>query len=173
MKYKVFDNFLPDEEFNAIANIIMSESFHWYYLEGVSSAVKEDEPPNNNNFLFTHTLYAGQQPTCNHYFDIMNSVERALNTKANMIVKSVIRIKCNLYTRTETIVNHEFHADQTFSHHACILGINDCDGYTMFEDGNKVQSKANRLLLFDGYDKHCSSSCTNQKTRFNINFNFL
>jgi hypothetical protein len=103
----------------------------------------------------------------------MGSVERALNVKANMIVKSVIRIKCNLYTRTEKIFEHEFHSDQNFSHHACILGINDNDGYTMFENGDKVESKANRMLVFDGKDKHCSTTCTDQKVRLNINFNLL
>ena len=173
MKYKVFDNFLPNEEFNAIANIIMSQGFHWYYLQGVASKANEGERTNNNNFFFAHLLYAAHQPTCNHYNDIMGSVERALNVKANMIVKSVIRIKCNLYTRTEKILEHEFHSDQNFSHHTCILGINDNDGYTIFENGDKVESKANRMLVFDGYDKHCSTTCTDQKVRLNINFNFL
>lgn len=56
MKYKVFDNFLPDEEFNAIANIIMSQGFHWYYLQGVASKANEDERTNNNNF-FLHTFF--------------------------------------------------------------------------------------------------------------------
>ena len=41
------------------------------------------------------------------------------------------------------------------------------------EDGTKIDSVENRLLIFDGIRFHNSSSTTNAKGRYNINFNFL
>ena len=100
-------------------------------------------------------------------------MEGALRQKADIDIKALVRVKCNLYTRTEKIVQHDMHKDYDYSHTACILGINDCDGFTIFENGDKIESKANRMLIFDGLDKHCSTTCTDKKARININFNFL
>ena len=37
----------------------------------------------------------------------------------------------------------------------------------------KVDSVANRLITFDGSMEHASTDCTDEKTRVNINFNYL
>jgi hypothetical protein len=37
----------------------------------------------------------------------------------------------------------------------------------------KVESIENRALIFDGNKKHFSTSCTNDKARFNIAINYL
>ena len=43
----------------------------------------------------------------------------------------------------------------------------------MLEDGTKVESIQNRLLLFAPSKTHNSTSCTDAKVRVNINFNYI
>ena len=50
--------------------------------------------------------------------------------------------------------------------------INTNNGWTEFEDGGKVESVANRMLVFDSNLVHGGVSCTDEKTRILINFNY-
>ena len=54
-----------------------------------------------------------------------------------------------------------------------LLSLNTCDGYTKLKDGTKIDSVANRVLLFDPCEEHCSTTTTNVKARFNINVNYI
>ena len=45
--------------------------------------------------------------------------------------------------------------------------------YTLFEDGTKVQSKENRVVIFDSQMRHAGIPCTDEKRRVVINFNFI
>ena len=78
-----------------------------------------------------------------------------------------------MYPNTETLHEHGTHIDLPFSHKAGILSINTCDGYTKLEDGTKIDSVANRMLLFDASTLHCSSTTTDQPVRVNININYF
>ena len=65
------------------------------------------------------------------------------------------------------------HIDYNFSHSGAILSLNTCDGYTKLEDGTKIDSVANRILLFDPGEEHASTTTTNVSARFNINMNYI
>ena len=70
-----------------------------------------------------------------------------------------------------------------------LLYLNTCNGYTrlanndwkpedgqgeeVFSEGNKVMSVRNRLLLHDGSIPHCSTTCTDQRMRILIAFNYF
>ena len=53
-----------------------------------------------------------------------------------------------------------------------IFYVNTNDGFTVFEDGTKVESVANRMLTFPTNMKHSGTACTDQKYRIIINFNY-
>jgi len=53
------------------------------------------------------------------------------------------------------------------------LYVNTNNGYTKFEDGTKVESVANRLVTFPANMKHKGTSCTDEKIRVVINFNYF
>ena len=88
-------------------------------------------------------------------------------------VKALIRIKVNFYPWTDKIYEHAQHTDSEFSHKAAVYSLNTCDGFTRMSNGDKVESIANRLVLFDGSQPHNSSTTSNKKGRFNINFNWF
>ena len=83
------------------------------------------------------------------------------------------RAKANLYGRTKELVHHDNHADTNFSHKGAIFYINSNNGFTVLEDGTEIKSVRNRLLLFDPSKPHHSTSCTDDKRRVNINFNYI
>ena len=91
---------------------------------------------------------------------------------------SLIKIKSNLVTRTPTIVEHGYHIDlpdlkEYHNTKTAILYMNTNNGYTKFEDGSIVESVENRLVVFDSRIKHSGTTCTDEKTRVVINFNFF
>ena len=93
-------------------------------------------------------------------------------------VKEVIRIKANLVPRTSRIHRFEKHTDQDFNCKGAILYINSNNGCTIFEEGRRdgsskhVTSKENRIVLFNANKNHQGTTCTNEKIRVLINFNY-
>ena len=88
-------------------------------------------------------------------------------------IKTLIRIKINMYPNTETMKEHGMHSDYPFSHKSGVFYINTCNGYTRLEDDTKIDSVANRILLFDASRPHTPSTTTDQSVRMNINFNYF
>ena len=46
------------------------------------------------------------------------------------------------------------------------------NGYTLFEDGTKVDSVANRMVLFEGNRLHTGATQTDERFRYVVNFNY-
>ena len=94
---------------------------------------------------------------------------------------SINRIKANLIPRTSTINVHTYHTDISISDDeeklkqwkTSIFYVITNNGYTSFEDGTIVNSVDNRLVTFPSNMKHAGSSCTDQKVRIVINFNYF
>lgn len=56
-------------------------------------------------------------------------------------------------------------------HTTCLYYINTNNGKTILNDEIEVDSVANRLLVFDGLTPHCSTTCSDEKVRMNVNLN--
>ena len=111
-------------------------------------------------------LYKDNIQTSSHYDTLIPLLEK-------LGEGPLLRIKSNLYPNTEILHEHPMHTDYSFSHSAAILSLNTCDGYTKLEDGRKINSVANRILLFDASEEHCSTTTTNVFARVNININYI
>ena len=85
----------------------------------------------------------------------------------------MIRIKANLFPNTHTLHEHPMHTDYDYCHSGAVFSLNTCDGYTKLKDGTKIDSVANRILLFDASEEHCSTTTTNVFARININMNYI
>ena len=85
----------------------------------------------------------------------------------------MMRIKGNLYQSTETIFHHDNNTDYDFSHRGAIFYLNTNNGLTVLEDTIEIKSIENRLLIFDASRPHHSTTCSDDKCRVNVNFNFF
>ncbi len=154
---KVIDNFLPKNNFLEIKNTLESNNFPWFFQNTVSGK--------DNDYYFIHHLY-NHDTISSNFFDMVKPILKKIN------IKSLIRIKCNMYPSTERSQKHLKHKDYPFEHLGAIYYVNSNNGYTSI--GNKkIESIENRILLFDPSVEHNSVTCTNKKVRLNINFNYF
>ncbi len=163
MNIKIIDDFIGKEEFNIIKSTLLNKNFPWF----LSQVLDDDESQTYDyNFQFVHMFY-DERPSI--FFDILHPVLNKLN------IVDIKLIKSNLLTRTDKIIKHGFHVDlenSKLNYRTSILYINNCNGYTEFEDGTKVYSKENRLVTFPTNVRHTGTTCTNNHLRLIINFNY-
>jgi len=161
---KIIDNFLPIKNYNKLKNLMLGKDLPWYYNPDVNF-----KNIDSNDFLFymTHMFYNfdnAQSP----FFKIIN--ENLLNF---IDVKSLIRVKGNLYPNQMVRKTNGYHKDYEWEHKGAIFYINSNNGRTIFEDNTKVESVANRILFFNPSIKHDSENCNDQKVRVNLNINYF
>ena len=78
-----------------------------------------------------------------------------------------------MFTRREQQIPDGFHVDYKFDHKVCIFYINSNNGYTLFKSGEKVESIANRILIFDGLKEHSTVVQSDTSARYIININVI
>jgi len=164
---KIIDDFLPKEEFKNLQNFLLSDTFPWFYN---STVVHKEENVKKFIFQFAHVFYNHGIP--NPYFDFVRPLLIALQPKPYVLM----RLKANLTTHSEKIIEHGYHVDLPDSKNiisSAVFYINNNDGYTKFEDGTKVNSVENRLVIFKSNIKHTGTTCTDTKIRVVLNINYI
>jgi len=159
---KIIDNFLEPSYFNELGTLLNSDKFSWFIGKEISNSGEVL----GNLYYQTHTLFINYQ-ICSEFFDKFTPMLDKLN------VKSLIRLRTNLYPGREKLYEHGWHTDYNYKNKTALLYINNNDGYTKFKDGTKVKSVANRILIFDSSEEHLSTNCTNDWARCNININYF
>ena len=131
MKYEILNNFLEKKEFDLIKLTLLGNNFPWYYNN-------ETIYKKNNNFQFTHLFFIDHSITSN-----MFNLLKPLINKINPI--SIVRIKANLTTKTDKIIENGYHVDydiqKTNKMKTSIFYINSNNGYTRFKNGKMIKSK--------------------------------
>lgn len=151
----IISNALSDEDFLQVRNVFFDESFPWYYNDNVVDMNDVD------NFQFTHTFYGQELIPLKPLLEKLNSL-------------SLIRIKANLLTRTHKHIEHGMHVDvHDPKITTAVYYLNTNNGYTVFENGQKVYSKENTLVTFPSQMKHSGASCTDEKVRIVLNINYI
>jgi hypothetical protein len=164
MSVEVIDNFLEKEDFNTIQKELLGSYFPWYY----NSSVTYDNPVIDQlfDFQFTHTFYTESKITSD-WFYLMNALIKKINPG------NLVRVKANLTPVSSRIFQHDMHIDFENLHgKTAIFYVNSNNGYTAFNNGSQISSVENRLVLFDSDILHSGSTCTDQKVRCVVNFNF-
>lgn len=162
MKYEVIDNFLAQEDFNRLVDML-HQQVPFYFQKEINT-----EHKNDNQFYMTHMLFnIEHDPMYSTFYKDYKIILDKLK------IKSLMRMKINLYPKTEKVETHKPHWDYNYEHKGCILSFNTCNGATILEDGTKIDSIANRALLFDPSKLHSSTSCTDDKVRLNMNINYF
>ena len=173
MDSKVIDDFLPVNEFEMLVNnTINRNDGHQIPLRVVSNVANwEKETDDYWSWYMINLVYSMDEPRNEICGKIYEMFVPKFKQFANF--KTMIRIKINAYPYTNTVKEHEEHIDFDYEHIGAVFSLNSCDGYTKLADGTKVESVANRIVFFDASKKHQSTTTSNAKLRYNINFNFL
>ena len=165
---EVIDNFLEEESFEQL-QVINDDGVPWTFSE----ILDKDEIicDLKYNYQYVHNVYVKQSPV-SRYFDKIIPLLTKLDTRA------LVRCKVNSICREEEIVIHGFHTDMEYPEghptgldgmKTAILYLNTNNGFTCFEDGAKVESVANRCLIFPAHCKHSGTTCTDVHRRLALN----
>ena len=161
IKYIVEDIFLDQIDFKNLKNLLLGETFPWYFKDYVAHTRKHEV-----HFYWSHMFYI-ESKAISPFVKLIDPLFKKLE------IKALIRVRANLYSNQGKIIEHENHIDFSFKHKGALFSLNTCDGFTVLKDGTKIHSVANQILLFDASQPHHSSTCTNTKVRCNININYF
>jgi hypothetical protein len=163
--YEVIDNFLDPMSLDLLKSTILQHDFPWKW----DGAVPIPNDTRINQYQFTHSFYKNHHINSD-YFDAMIPILEKINPLALM------RVKANLNPRTEKNFEHGYHVDMDnapSNHRSAVFYLNTNDGYTLFEDGTKIESVENRFVSFKTSLRHTGSTCTDVNRRVVINFNYI
>ena len=166
-KIVVIDNFLSDSQHQYILQTMSSSEFGWSFVDCISS--KQDP---KDLYFFIRLMY-GYNADGNHSVYFCSSYQSIIPILCKLNPRGISRVKANCYPSGSSIIEHPLHVDTEFNSKVALYCVNSNNGYTYFENGQKIESVANRMILFDGSVKHAGTNCTDQKVRLNINFNYF
>lgn len=161
---EIIDNFLDKEDFNKLQELLLGAWFPWYFCNGIVGGKTEDPL----DMQFVHTFVRDQQITSDWFVNHLGPIIKKINPE------KFIKVKSNLQPATHKNLESHFHIDidEKIKAKTSILYINTNNGYTLFEDGTRIDSIENRFVTFDSNILHKGVTCTDQKTRCVINFNY-
>jgi len=161
---KIIDNFIDQDSFKKLQNLMIEDdtNFPWYYADYKN--YKGDGIPQ-----FTHTFFLPHS-YCSSYHTWIHPILDKLKTTA------LIRIKANLTMKTQDPFTCNFHTDVTNDYKnskTAVFYLNNNNGYTLFKKGKrKVESVANRIVIFDAKEEHTTVTQTDTNIRVVLNLNF-
>ncbi len=162
----VIDDVLPQNIYSQLEQIVTGENFDWYMKIGTLGS----QQSNFGDWRFMHIIYK-QGYDVDKYFNYFEPVINFLNPYALMGSK----INCDIYTPTPQ--QRGWHTDQehnTESTFTSIMYFNDCNGKTIFKEDNvAIESKRNRMLIFNSGCEHAGITQTDEPRRYVLNTNFF
>jgi len=161
MSFKIIDNYLSKEDNLILISGLEEINFPWFFCNKITG----DDPKNLFNMQFHHTFYDDNKVN-SHFFNYVDPILKRLKPL------SLIKIKANITPISHKLVKYKTHVDQTFKCKVGIYYVNDNNGYTVIK-GKKIESKKNRMVLFNSDIKHCGTNSTNCRNRMVINFNYF
>ena len=164
----IIDDFLDYNDFSYLANIAREVP---YQISDIVPSGPSGPSEPNNHILLVHMLYADFVPQTEYFKEF--GIKLFSKIHGEFSVQAILRSKINCYPQTIDNVVHRWHHDAEFSHKGALFNLNDCNGATEIMGYGKIESKANRLILFDPFIPHRSYSCTDQKFRFNVIINYF
>ena len=166
MTFKIIDNFLLKNFYQTLSEDLKSSKIPWYNKE---TDVKNSKEKNNGFFFFCY--YNNFQPDHHLFHKHMTPFIKKLN------VAALLQVRANLVLRDQDTIESDFHTDYDCMYSTTgIFYLTNCNAKTILKIKNKnvsVNSKENRMLLFDSRISHKVIYQTDVHKRYVINFNFI
>ena len=170
---KVIDNFISQSESDKLRDFMMSGQMPWFFNTGILDATDATDgiefykkDPGEKDYQFTHQFYRN--------YGFVSELSHILNPILEKLgAASLIKIKANLSPGTEKNIEGGYHQDYDFKCKTAVYYVNTNNGYTKFNNEEKIESVQNRFVEFDSFTDHTGATCTDQKSRVVINFNYF
>lgn len=160
---RITDGFLTTPVFTVMQNVFLGAEIPWYYNKGINKPLVGNDL---TDYQFTHKIYENNR-VCSETFELMQPILNGIG------VRSLVRIKANLSPKTETQQSYGLHCDTDFECLTAIMYLNTTNGYTVFENGERVDGIENRLAVFNSQLRHGGTSCTDSQVRVVLNINYF
>ena len=169
MKIEIVDNFLSDyyaDSYVKIFNGIRggATSFPWFFNNDLNGVERM------GNYYFNYQVILNYKVQSDQWLPIFEPLISTIGISFD----NVWRLKVNLYPRTQRRVHHASHIDYRPNSglRTCLYYVNTNNGFTIFDGKRKIGSKKNRAILFDGSNKHHSTTPTDCNYRCSINIDY-
>ena len=166
---QILDGFLDPNLLLSLRAALKHPSFPWERTKVLSpsgaGALAEEQ-----NVQFVHGFYRRREGRVfqSRYLPLVLPVVNRLAPQL------LVKVKVNLTLPRADHLEYGLHVDTRWpGARTAILYLNTNDGYTVFEDGTRVPSLENRLLVFDAALRHTGASCTDVEARLVLNMNFV
>lgn len=188
----IIDDFLPKVKFDVLSEFVMSTQFPWYYASHVSLPPWEEheiqDPMAKETDGWYHMLYSSEDNYDGYFMNTFQDFFEELTQRFGYTKDDLIRARLGLKQPKFDHKDENYnlpHVDYNDPHDTIIYYLNDSDGDTrMFKENQKtsqdpktfnvdqrIQPKANRLVLFDGLQYHTASNPINTTRRVILNIN--
>ena len=149
---EIYDDFLPQDYFDHLdTQILHKNQFRWLFQEKVAT---NDDDPDDEQFYFICSFFNNLHVEDNFFYQLQPIFD-ALEVKSMIRARAIIYMNtCNGYTG---IVNDNWKSGDDM----------------VFDQGNRVESVANRLMIHDGSVPHYSTTCTDTRKRLVLAINYF
>ena len=169
MKIEIVDNFLSDYFADTYVKIFdgiggVATPFPWAFYNDLNGVERM------GNYYFNHQVILNYKVQSDEWLSIFEPLISTIGISFD----NVWRLKVNLYPRTQRRVHHASHTDYRPNSglRTCLYYVNTNNGVTIFDGKKTVKSIKNRIALFDGSNKHHSTTPTDCNYRCSINIDY-
>jgi hypothetical protein len=173
MRFKIIENFLDYAVLQNMYNFMTSGDMPYYFCKKFTTQAIQ----HSKSFFFIHHLYKKETKEKSFVFDNYTK-ELFLKLDPN----EIIRAQVNNFIIQDTNIVSDAHVDEPDiieknlePYKTALFYLNTCNGGTILhtDEGDiKINSKENRLLIFDGNISHRAVTQTDTTLRLNINVVF-
>jgi hypothetical protein len=194
---RVIDDYLPDREFLELKRIIMETEFPLYFSKSTTISeydITEDLKSKYEDLKTAYPYPEGEGlglRSFHHFFFLQNYIDSPYKEIIFPILDrldtlALIRAKLNFTPPTSEPRLSGWHYDidhlmkdgslkDLQQARVAIFCITSNNGHTLLEDGTRIESKANRIIIFPANILHTGVSHTDTEgsMRVNININYI
>ena len=166
---KVFDNFLPQKHFQELVEYI--DNCAWHYNSMIVYD-KSNTNPEDKDYVGPDTPneYQMVMPIWSQGWVYERYIVELFSTYLEP--RAWVRIKANFSPKRIEIIENDLHIDTNHGDFTAIFYINSNDGYSHFKSGKRVESVANRIVIFPRDTMHSGTTSTTDHRKV-INFNYF
>ena len=162
LEYKVIDNFLDEEFYLQLKKSIEDPDFPW--------RARMSDPYVDKGY-FTHSIFHTYRINS---FMYENSLVPILD---KLEARSIIKASFHMFL-TELFKKNftEYHQDCPYNCNSAVLNFTNCNGGTQLKIKDKeinIESKENRMVIFNSLINHRTIKHTDSDSRFILNINYF